>query len=301
MAGALALSGYHVPDPIEADETNPAGFHEPTWVVEFHRRCLKRAGVRTLDSDPDVLLQMDRVLQDPDVRREMTEWLSRSLADHGRLVIKDPRLVWLTELWVSVARDLGAEPAFVVMLRHPSEVSSSRTEFYDTAEVTGVAGWLNVALVTERVTSGLPRSFVGYAHLTADWRTELRRVRDELGLVLTPGPEQRPHPVDAFIDPGLRRRAPGWEHVLVPDRLAELSDRALRALETYTVHGDAPDTTTTLDEVRAEYARVHADALAIVRPSIGRVRDEAKRKAVRRLRRTLQEPVQAETTAGGGS
>ena len=129
MAGTLALSGFDVPDPIEPEDSNPSGFYEPQWVVDFHMELLQSVRVRNLDSDPDAPDAMAPVLGDAKVRAELRTWLEERLSEHERLVIKDPRLVWFRDLWVDVAGDFGQEPGFVLMLRHPSEVSSSRSEY----------------------------------------------------------------------------------------------------------------------------------------------------------------------------
>jgi hypothetical protein len=60
IAGALAHSGYHVPQAIKGNETNPSGFFEPRWAVNFHRRLLGKTGVRTLDTDPTALERIAR-------------------------------------------------------------------------------------------------------------------------------------------------------------------------------------------------------------------------------------------------
>lgn len=284
MAGALAYSGYRVPQAIKGNETNPAGFLEPRWVVNFHRKLLTKVDVRTLDTDPAAFERMATVTGDPAVREELAGWLTGQLQSGDRLVIKDPRLVWFRDLWVDVARDAGVEPGFVMMLRHPSEVSSSRSEYYNAGEVTGVAGWVNVALMTERLTSGSPRALVLYPELTAEWRTQLARVRDQLGIVLDPDTDQRPHPVDEFIDPGLRRMREGWTGSHVPGFLRELGDRTFDALAA--LAGDQPATQTTpaLEGLAQEYAQLHEDCLAIVKARTSRSRVQAARKAARRAR-----------------
>ena len=44
MAGILCQLGFHIPQPeVKADETNPRGFGEPRWVVDFHTRLLQQA------------------------------------------------------------------------------------------------------------------------------------------------------------------------------------------------------------------------------------------------------------------
>ena len=297
MAGALSYSGYQVPQAIKGNETNPSGFFEPRWVVNFHRQLLRKTGVRTLDTDPTILERMDQVAADEETRDDLRTWLSERLEKHDHLVIKDPRMVWFTSLWVSVAQELGVDPAFAIMLRHPSEVSSSRSEYYNAREVTGVAGWINVALMTEKLTSGSPRSLVHYPNLTSDWRTELIRMREQLGLRLEPAPEEQPHPVDDFIDPKLRRMKPGWENISVPAHLQVLGDRTFDALGSIADHGDSESTSAELEKIREEYAVVHEDALALVNASVKRMREESARKATRRARAKAK----AKLVAQGGA
>src|ERR671914_378348 len=51
MTGALQTLGMHVPQPeVAADETNPKGFGEPQWVVDFHTELLQRCNVQVSDS-----------------------------------------------------------------------------------------------------------------------------------------------------------------------------------------------------------------------------------------------------------
>lgn len=297
MAGALAFSGYHVPGAIPGNETNPHGFFEPRWVVNFHRDLLRKTGVRTLDTDPTVLTRMDAVAADPKIRRQLRTWLEGRLEKNERLVIKDPRMVWFSALWVSVAQELGHDPGFVVMLRHPSEVSSSRSEYYNAREVTGVAGWINVALMTEQLTAGSPRSLVHYPNLTADWRPELIRTRERLGLTLEPAPEQQPHPIDDFIDPKLRRMKAGWENIAVPEHLQVLGDRTFDALGSIADHGDSPEVSAQLEQIRADYAVVHEDALALVNASVKRMREDVARKAAKRARTKARERFEAQASA----
>jgi hypothetical protein len=301
MAGTLAMSGFDVPKAIEGRESNPSGFYEPRWVVNFHRDLLRRIDVRTLDADPDALARLAPVLGESKVRDELRSWLGERLSEHQRLVIKDPRLVWFRDLWVDVAAELGHEPGFVLMLRHPSEVSSSRVEYYDSREVTAVAGWINVALMTEQLTQGSPRALVQYPELMADWRKQANRVRDLLGLQLDPAPDVSPHPVDSFIDLTLRRRLPGWDGSPVPLFLQELGEATFRTLGEVADDGDSPERAARLDELREEYRTLHSDALDLARAHIMRDRSasvrEARRKAKAHARARADkrvQPLQAE-------
>jgi hypothetical protein len=276
MAGVLSHCGYVVPDPIEPEESNPAGFFEPRWVNDFHLELLERADVRPLDSDPGAAEVVAPLMTEVDVRTRLRKWLAAQLDQHERLVVKDPRLVWFRDLWVSVAGELGQEPASVVMLRHPSEVSSSRSEFYHSRVTTAVAGWINVALLAERVTRGSARAVVPYADLMVDWRSSLTGIRDRLGLRLQPGPDDKPHPADDFVDPGLRRHHEGWEDSPVPLHVRSLADAVFDALGDV-VRDDVPAHESRLDALHDEYAALHAGSFDVVRHQVMRERRQSRR------------------------
>jgi hypothetical protein len=118
-----------------------------------------------------------------------------------------------------------------------------------------------------------------------------------LGLRLDPAPEERPHPIDDFIDPKLRRMKPGWENISVPRHLQELGDRTFDALGSIADHGDSEETSAELEKIREEYAVVHEDALALVNASVKRMREETARKATRRARAKAREKAQADAVA----
>jgi hypothetical protein len=53
MAGMLGQMGFHLPQPeVQANDTNPRGFGEPRWVVDFHHKLLRRRRVTVNDSRP---------------------------------------------------------------------------------------------------------------------------------------------------------------------------------------------------------------------------------------------------------
>ncbi len=46
------------------------------------------------------------------------------------IIVNDPRTVLLSRLWLETADEVGVMPGFVTMMRHPAEVSASRTMHY---------------------------------------------------------------------------------------------------------------------------------------------------------------------------
>ena len=81
FTGIMQRLGFHVPQPeVTADSTNPRGFAEPKWVVDFHTALLGRAGVQVADARPSAWAQTARVAMDDDVRRKLREWLAAEFA-----------------------------------------------------------------------------------------------------------------------------------------------------------------------------------------------------------------------------
>ena len=292
FAGTLQRLGLHVPEPvIKPNPTNPSGFYEPRWVVDFHNRLLERAAVRTLDMSPDARDRAARVGSKPGVRAKLRAWMSDVLENQSRqLIVKDPRTTWFSQLWVEVAREFDIEPGFVTMLRHPAEVSTSRQTYYGkdrehdaerrADDIIRIGGWINVALDAELASRGAERAFVRYTDLVSDWRSTMGSVGSAMGLAYEPGLDADPHPVDEFIDPNLRRIRVDWEDVNVPGQLRDIGEQAWKALSGL-ADGDTATGVEAVDEVRREYAALQADALALSRHDVWRSRIDARRRAER--------------------
>src|SRR5919198_4471016 len=117
FAGIMQRLGYTVPGPeVPADETNPRGFAESQWVVDFHTRLLKRAGVQLSDARRAVWALTAETGLDDAVAAELRAWLARQFAVSPHLVIKDPRLSWFLPLWRGCAASVGTEAKIVTIL-----------------------------------------------------------------------------------------------------------------------------------------------------------------------------------------
>lgn len=299
MSGTLHHLGLHVPGPhLGANESNPKGFFESRWSVRFHNRICERAGISIADSRPEALGLVRAALQPGDGRR-LAKFLADRTAGHDQTVVKDPRSVWVQDLWADVAAQQGLGIRFVSMLRHPAEVASSRVTYYSAHEadtpaaararrrqtVTNVARWVNSSLVNERGTRGRPRAFVRYTDLLEDWRSELLRLQADLGLrydvdVAAGGPCA----VDDFIDAGLRRHATPWDGLGVPSDLRELAEEVWRQLGVLRDgHGADAAASARLDELSREYGdlvdaagAVHVDR---TKAAVRAARDDAAQQA----------------------
>lgn len=298
FVGIVRELGFHVPQPeVVADDTNPRGFGEPRWVVDFHTRLLNQRSVTTIDSRPAAWDTTATAATDDDVVAELRSWLEVQLVGTERIVVKDPRISWFLPLWRRCAEELGADIRVVTMLRPPTEVLASAKQWYGTRQndASRAGGWVNIMLRTELQSRGLPRAFVRYDDLLADWAEQVSRVGRLLDEpVLGELDPARRAAVDAFVDPQLRRQVRGWDDLDVPPGLRDLVDRTWDALVPLAADTDT-DTSARLDALRADYEQLYADSEAIAQSSVRAAR--ARRKKAEPAQDAPPPPVEATTKA----
>jgi hypothetical protein len=271
LAGILGQLGLHIPQPeVEADETNPRGFSEPRWVVDFHKRLLDDRLVTTHDARP-AALELTRALSaDDEVYTELRDWLRPQLGTAGELVVKDPRNVWFLPLWTRCAADLGVETSFATTLRHPAETLISARRAYGEwqTDASRAAAWVNLMLETERATRGAGRVFVRYEDLLADWAAQVRRMGERLELPALAEADRSRHPgIDEFVDPSLHRNRERWDGLVVPAALREMAEHVWTLMQSLS-GSDAEADTARFDAARAGYDALYADAERIAQSSI---------------------------------
>ncbi len=191
-------------------------------------------------------------------------------------MVKDPRVGWFLELWTACAGDLGVPASFICMLRHPAEILTSAKRAYGDwqADASRAASWINVMLETELKTRAIPRAFVRYEDLLADWERELRRTGEALGYPLLRELDRARFPqVDEFVDPTLHRSRASWEALEVPASVRERADRVWEELlPLASPGGDDDEARARLDESRTEYASFYAEAEAVAQSSVTAVK-----------------------------
>lgn len=296
-AGALSLLGLHVPGPfLDANQSNPRGFYESRWSVDFHNRLLKRAAVGIADGRPDAQQCLLDAVRDKD-RAELRDTLQVLTEGHPLTALKDPRTTWTLPLWRDAADDLGVRLAALTMLRHPAEVLGSRATHYkaglaDLGEqgyaVRNLAGWVNAMLMAERGTRGLTRSFVRYEDLLTDWRTALAGPLASVGADI---PEKGASAVDDFIDPDLSRHRLTWDDLAVPDDLRGVADEVWSGLTALT-DGDGSGDEERFDGARRRYDATYDAARALVHDAIVAEATLARRAGARAARKqTRHQPA----------
>ncbi|MEA2215445.1 MAG: hypothetical protein QOK19_1006, partial [Solirubrobacteraceae bacterium] len=92
LTGILGQLGFHVPQPeVKADATNPRGFSEPRWAVDFHTRLLRARRVTVNDARPVAWEKTATAAEDAPVYGELSSWLGEQMREADAVVVKDPR------------------------------------------------------------------------------------------------------------------------------------------------------------------------------------------------------------------
>jgi hypothetical protein len=282
FAGLLQRLGLHVPQPeVEPDISNPRGFAESQWIVDFHERLLTSAVVQTADARPAAWASTASVAARERNLLGLRAFLEEQFAVAEHLVIKDPRLAWFLPLWRRCAEDLGVTPSVVTMLRHPAAVVDSKSRYYGVGNVVvgRTAGWVNGMAFTERATRDMRRVFVRYDDLLTDWPVVVARVGEKLSLdpVNAAGaPALRR--ANELVDPSLRRSAATWRDDMgIPTPLREQADELWQLLDTIADKDDADtaDSLAALDAVRQRYVAYYEEAESIAQSSVWNARESA--------------------------
>ena len=205
----LALAGASLPENVMAgDAHNAKGYFEP-WKIALLNDGRLRAGGAAWD---DIFAFPYRPLSAKDERG----WLNRAealfeeeYAEVGYPLLKDPRVTVLMPFWRTVLTELEVAARCVIPVRHPLAVAGSLARRNGFAPEKSVLIWTAYMLAAEAYTRDLPRAFVSYDGLLADWRQEVARIEAAHGAPLPKMTEAAGKAIDRFLTPELRHNDSG--------------------------------------------------------------------------------------------
>src|SRR3954466_12514917 len=99
FTGLTGRLGVYIPKPeVSANKSNPRGFGEPRWLVDYHNDLLSSVDVVVEDGRPEAWDLTDELAEDPKALGPLVEWYDAQFGESDRIVVKDPRLAWFLEL-----------------------------------------------------------------------------------------------------------------------------------------------------------------------------------------------------------
>jgi hypothetical protein len=273
MAGILTRLGLQSPVTDVGGRPDPQGHGESRWVVDFHDRLLDRVLVQPADGRPSAWFDTGVASTREHNRTELTSWLTEQLDVSESLVVTESRISWFLGLWRVAAVRCAASIGTVTMLHPPEEVLGEQNDVDRAAAISGLAGWVNGMLSTERATRGSRRAFVRHHDLLDDWTKTVVRVGEALQLSeISDAGVGRMQEVHRLLEPEQRRvRLPGesLSAAGVPGDLRQVAEDTWTLLDRLAEPGgDTAELHAALDGLRREYAALYGDAEAFARSSI---------------------------------
>ena len=183
LAGLLHNSGVHLGDKLlpPMKDVNEKGFFENERIVFADERILNLLGFHWLDPRPipeHIWLDSSfSVLQE-----EIEEIVRKELLSSSCWGIKDPRICRLLPLWKKIFSKIKTNPCYVLIFRHPDEVSYSiyKRDGIDSEAV--YISWLWHVLDSEFHTRNHTRGFVLYEDLLLDSQKVLADLKKTLSI-----------------------------------------------------------------------------------------------------------------------
>jgi hypothetical protein len=201
LTRVLSLCGAALPAAMSgADQGNPRGYWAPRATLHLNASILRRHNSSILD--PRLRLQEEDAF-DAEERAaciaKIREYLT-TLPAAPVVIIKDPHITLLSSMWFEAAFEAGLDVAAIIPVRHPNEVIASWSSFIGATPELANALWLKYSLLAERCTRAVPRVFVEYNNLVADWRREVKRISTALAIDMETRDEEA---IEEFLTPEL--------------------------------------------------------------------------------------------------
>lgn len=262
-AQLLALAGAELPDNVmPGDEHNAKGYFEPWKISVFNDQRLRAAG--SAWDDP---FNLPYAPLAPDVE---ADWTARAVdlfkAEFGEAIhplLKDPRVSVLLPMWRAVLERAEVAARVVIPVRHPLAVAGSLARRDAFPVEKSVLVWTLYMLAAEAGSRDLPRAFVSYDGLLADWRAEVVRMEQALGAPLPRLTEHSAREIDGFLTKDLRHNHGMGALADVP----MVGAMAQEVLDWFTAAaaGEAPDRAP-LERAAAQIAQMKSQMGVLVTP-----------------------------------
>ena len=184
MARVLSLAGAQLPaSTMPPGLGNPAGHWEPRDIADFNDRIFA-----DLDSgwhDPFGPRGLRRrKLPNARYLAEAQDILLKNYGESSPIVLKEPRLSVLFDLWIEALNNRQFKPCYIIMVRHPFEVAASLKARDSFLENKSIILWTTYMLTCELNTRDANRIFVSYDDLLENPEAILDKVESQLALNL---------------------------------------------------------------------------------------------------------------------
>jgi len=262
LTRVVSLLGFDLPRTLlGGNDSNPTGHWESDPLIKVNDRLLALCGENWRVWRPIA----PGLLETPSahaVAALAARIVREEFGSSRRFVFKDPRVSVLLPFWLRLFDEQRITPHLLFTVRHPLEVARSLCRRNAMAPSVGQLIWLRHVLSSEQATRGRRRHFTSYDRLLDNWREEVGRIGDGLGLGLKDHEQERDDEVQAFLAPSLRHHRVD-DSTSPSDELLEWCREAYAIFAAWAEAGEQAADHVRLDELRAAFDR-SADLLAPV-------------------------------------
>ncbi len=248
----LNIAGYALPgNLLGANEGNKTGHWEPQFLIDLNQSFLNRIGSDWSDWSE---IDFDAIPKDTlsGYQTALQSWARTELGGRSSLVLKEPRSCRLAPPMLAALADEGFETRILVPYRNPLEVAQSLEARDGIALRRGVLLWIRHVLDAEHFSRGLPRSFVDYSDLMADWAAELLRISRDVRLDRLSRIDEIAEEADTFISDEHRHHAGDTGTLAAIDYTAGMALTIYRALADLCADPNKAEVMAAFDGLRAQ-------------------------------------------------
>lgn len=265
LARTMSLLGADLPQTLmRPGADNPKGFWESAVFADANDKVLQDLN-SSWDDTLGLLVRRREMSAHPGAIHRIRSAIASEFSGEGStVVVKEPRIALLLDLWLHAFAAEGFSTRVVVPVRNPLEVSASLAARNGFAVGRSLLLWLTYFLSAERASRSSRRVFVSYPDLLQDWRSVLGRVESSLGVAFSGWNPTAELEVDGFLSSDDRHQVASIEQLNVRGDVVAWVKRAYQwSLEAATP-GATPDCAV-LDEIALEFEaslRVFAPVIA---------------------------------------
>jgi hypothetical protein len=251
VSGVLSALGVAGPKTLASpNEWNPRGYFESPRIFAAHDELLVSIG-----SSWDDWRQLD------------PQWLQANAATHRQTIkallsdefggaplifVKDPRICRFVPFVSSILAELVYRPVAVLPVRNPVEVAHSLYRRERFALSKSVLLWLRHVLDAEFYSRHIPRCFLSYENLLADWRHEMDRVVEKTAIKWPERSNGKGFKIDEFLTAELRHERSSGEIGDHPD-VVPLARDTYETLMDIVANGESKELLDRLDLLRMKF------------------------------------------------
>jgi glycosyltransferase involved in cell wall biosynthesis len=225
---------------IQPGPDNPQGFWEHQFITELNNEILARLDSRSWDPAPTFPSGWESSSKFADLRSKARSIIAQDFNTSLLWGWKDPRNCLTLPFW----KKLLPSMKFVICLRNPIDVARSLEERDRLPFEKSIELWFRYTTAAIEQTAGEPRLFVFYEDYFDNWRRELRRLANFVGVPTMADDQDVLLAAEKFIDREL------WHHrtslldivdnnkLFFPAKALYISLRALIRIQLGTPYGN---------------------------------------------------------------